>query len=311
MESSITRRTALTALALTGGAVLTGCASSNEAAPGAAPGPTAADRLAEEVGRLEDRYRAQVGLRIRDTGSGAELSHRADQRFGFASTLKALAAAAMLRGTPPEERERLVTWSAADVEASGYSPVTGEHVGAGLSLLALGEAAVRQSDNTAMNLLLDYLGGPEGLRRELEGLGDEVTDVVHREPALNEIAPGSTADTSTAAALAASLERAATGDYLAEPDRELLIGWMSGNATGDTLVRAGAPEGWTVADKSGGAGALRNDLALAFPPGGGAPVVLCILTTRTDPAEEYDDALLAEAAAAAFAALEEAGASAS
>src|SRR5690625_6617540 len=53
-------------------------------------------------------------------------------------------------------------------------------------------------------------------------------------------------------------------DHLAPADKELLIDWMSANATGDTLIRAGAPTDWVVADKSGGAGPLRNDIAVVF-----------------------------------------------
>jgi beta-lactamase class A len=77
---------------------------------------------------------------------------------------------------------------------------------------------------------------------------------------------------------------------------------MSGNATGDTLIRAGAPDGWVVADKSGGAGGIRNDVAVVTPPGR-APVVVTVFTTRNDPDARYDDALVARAAAIVLGAL--------
>ncbi|NKR26029.1 hypothetical protein GS504_08085 [Rhodococcus hoagii] len=51
---------------------------------------------------------------------------------------------------------------------------------------------------------------------------------------------------------------------------------MSGNATGAPLVRAGAPDGCSVADKSGGAGPIRNDIAIVTPPGR-APAFLALL----------------------------------
>jgi beta-lactamase class A len=89
---------------------------------------------------------------------------------------------------------------------------------------------------------------------------------------------------------------------LSAEDRALLLDWMSGNATGDTLVRAGAPAGWSVADKSGGAGGIRNDVAVVTPPGRDA-VVLSILSARNDPEADYDDALVARAAAVVLGAL--------
>ena len=42
---------------------------------------------------------------------------------------------------------------------------------------------------------------------------------------------------------------------------------MKGNTTGDKLIRAGAPKGWEVGDKSGaGSYGTRNDIAIVWPP---------------------------------------------
>jgi len=72
---------------------------------------------------------------------------------------------------------------------------------------------------------------------------------------------------------------------------------MSGNATSDSLIRAGAPSDWTVADKSGGAGGIRNHVAIVTPPNG-APIIISVLTAKNDPAAEYDDELVPRAARA-------------
>jgi beta-lactamase class A len=275
--------------------------------PSASPSATApavdvsAD-VADDLAALEAEFDARVGVSVVDTETGATASHRADERFGYASSLKALAAAQLLHDVPAEQREEVVTWTAADVEAAGYSPVTSEHVADGLTLAQLAEAAVRKSDNTALNIVLDRVGGPAGLDQGLEDIGDTTTEVVNREPDLNTIEPGSTDDTSTPAAFTADLGALLDGRWLDDPDRALLLDWMSGNATGDTLVRAGAPDGWVVADKSGGAGGIRNDVAVVTPPGR-APVVVTVFTTRNDPDARYDDALVARAAAIVLGAL--------
>ena len=236
-----------------------------------------------------------------DTGSGDVVEHRPDERFGYASSLKVLAAAELLRQVPADQREERVTWTQEDVDAAGHSPVTSEHLDEGLTYPELAEAAVRQSDNTAMNLMLARIGGPEGLDAALEELGDTTTEVVHEEPALNDVEPGSTEDTTSPSAftadLAALLDPERTPQILDPTDRETLIDWMSGNPTGDTLIRAGAPGGWRVAEKSGGAGGIRNDVAILTPPGR-APIVVSVLTQRNDPEAEYDDALVARAAEA-------------
>lgn len=316
MTSRTTKTTTLlTATALGLGLALTGCSTPGASAP--APSPTATpvplpspiaapDLATPEVEAaltdLEARYDARVGLSVLDTGSGATLDHRADERFGYASSLKAFAVAALLDATDDADLDRVVTWTQAEVDAAGYSPLTSTHVADGLPLRQLAEAAVRQSDNTALNLVLAELGGPAGLDAALAAQGDDVTDVVHREPELNRLTPGSTADTTTPAAFTATLARITDGDWLAADDRATLLEWMSGNATGDTLIRAGAPDGWQVADKSGGAGGIRNDVAIVVPPSGD-PVVISVLTTRNDPAVSYDDALVAAAAEVALSAL--------
>jgi beta-lactamase class A len=252
---------------------------------------------------LEGEYDATVGVVATDTGTGESVTYNGDRRFGYASTIKAFAAAQFLRSVRGDDRDERARWTAADVAAAGHSPVTEQHVTDGLTYAQLAEAAVRQSDNTALDLVLTRLGGPSALDAALSGLGDDVTRVVHDEPDLNTIEPGSTEDTTTPAAFAADLATVLDGETLDRADTAQLVDWMSGNATGDTLVRAGAPRGWTVADKSGGAGGIRSDVALVTRPGG-PPIVIAVLTTRNDPAAPYDDALVAKTASAVLGAFE-------
>ena len=245
---------------------------------------------------LEAQFDARVGIVAIDTGTTTKIEDRADTRFGYASALKAFAAAQFLHAVDPRGREERVTWSKEDVAAAGYSPVTSKHIPDGLTLAQLAESAVRESDNTAMNLVLQRIGGPAGLDSALSRLGDTTTEVVNTEPDLNTIEPGTSDDTTTPAAFTADLAAYLDGPVLNDSDRTLLIDWMSGNATGDSLIRAGAPKGWAVADKSGGAGAIRNDVALVTPPGRD-PIVITILTTKKNTSAKYDDELVARAAA--------------
>jgi len=251
--------------------------------------------------RLERRYDARLGLHALDTGSGREVAHRAGERFPYASTFKALAAGAMLREYGLERLSETVPITRLD---AAYSPVTERHVGGTMTLKALCAAAVRHSDNTAANLLLDRLGGPRGLDRILERLGDDVTRVQRREPELNHWAPGDTRDTSTPRALARDLRAFALGDALEPPERAQLVRWLRTNTTGAGLIRAGVPHGWTVGDKTGTGATYgaRNDIAVLWPLGR-APIVLAILTRRDAATAEHDDELIARAAAVAVAAI--------
>lgn len=126
-------------------------------------------------------------------------------------------------------------------------------------------------------------------------MGDDVTSPERIEPALNEVNPGETHDTSTPRALAESLQAFTLGDALPKEKRELLIDWMKRNTTGDALIRAGVPKGWEVADKTGaGSYGTRNDIAIIWPSKGD-PIVLAVLSSRDEKDAEYNDKLIAEA----------------
>nr|WP_202627849.1 serine hydrolase [Cellulomonas sp. APG4] len=149
---------------------------------------------------------------------------------------------------------------------------------------------------------MERLGGPAGLEAALADLGNATTKVADVEPGLNRVDPADAANTTTPRAFTATLRSLLLTAALTDDDRALLLDWASGNATGDALVRAGAPAGWEVADKSGGAGAIRNDVAVVTPPGR-APILLTILTEKRDPAAAYDDALVARVAETVLTAL--------
>ncbi|TDC42053.1 hypothetical protein E1258_32635 [Micromonospora sp. KC207] len=140
-----------------------------------------------ELAALERRFDARLGVYAVDTGTGRTLAHRADERFAYASTFKALAAGALLAATSDAELDRIVRYERADLVP--HSPVTEQHVAGGMTLRAVADAAVRYSDNTAANLMLAELGGPAGFERVLRGIGDTVTDPARTETSLNEAAP--------------------------------------------------------------------------------------------------------------------------
>lgn len=260
--------------------------------PTATPTPPPA-AVAAELGRLEQRYDAVVGLYAVDTGTGRVAAHNADERFAYASTFKALAAAAVLDRADAADLRRVITFDAADL--TEWSPVAERHVDDGMTIPQIVRAAVGHSDNTAGNLLLEELGGPSGLQAALRALGDTTTVAARYEPQLNDVAPGDERDTSTARALAADLRAYALGDVLDEDDRGILVDALRGSVTGADTIRAGVPDGWVVGDKTGTTGdGTRNDIGIVWPPEGD-PIVLAVLTRTEVRGAEHDDALLAEA----------------
>jgi beta-lactamase class A len=267
----------------------------------ATPLPTTApavpeDAAAERFAALEQQFDTHIGVHALDTGTGRALAHRADDRFAMCSTFKTLAAGAVLDTNPLEHLDVRVRYGQADLVEN--SPITEQHVGTGLTIRELCDAAIRYSDNTAGNLLLDDLGGPQAVTRLARSLGDDVTRLDRRETELNSAAPGDERDTTSPRAIAGLYRELVLGERLTPQARDVLTGWLLANTTGAARIRAGLPPDWRVGDKTGsGSYGTANDVAVVWPPGA-APVVIAVLTTRptAGPDAPYANAAIAQAA---------------
>jgi len=243
---------------------------------------------------LEEEFDATVGVYALDTGSGRSVTFRADRRFPYASTFKALQAGVLLKQRSDHDLDKVIRYQETDLEE--YSPITKDHVDTGLSLRQLADASVRYSDNTAANLLFRELGGPRAVDAALARIGDRTTHMDRIEPELNSAVPGDIRDTSTPRALGTDLRKFVLGKTLNDRDKAVLTDLLRRNTTGDRLIRAGVPTGWVVGDKTGaGSYATRNDIAVLWPPKA-APIVVAILSTRDVQDAPYDDALIARTA---------------
>lgn len=249
------------------------------------------------VARLSDverRHGVQLGVVAVDTATGRQLTYRKDERFPILSTFKTFAVAALLRAHPLSTGyfNQVIHYTKADLVAN--SPITGEHVATGLTVAELSEAAITRSDNTAGNQLLKLLGGPGEITRFARSIGDQATRLDRWETELNTALPGDERDTTTPSAIAGSYRALVLGDALAAPERDQLKKWLLANTTGATRIRAGLPAGWTTADKTGtGDYAAANDVAVTWPAGGGAPVLIAVLSRKSSPTATADSALFA------------------
>lgn len=254
---------------------------------------TAKETIMKKFEQLENEYDARLGVYAIDTGTKETLEFREDERFAYTSTSKALATAILLKQNPISTLEEIRTFTGEDIVA--YSPITEEFVDKGMSLGKIAEAAMQYSDNTAGNLLFEELGGPVGFEKALRESGDTITKADRIEPDLNEATPGDSRDTSTPQALATTLELFGISEYLPADKQEIFTDWLKGSTTGDSLIRAGVPEGWQVGDKSGAGGyGTRNDIGIVWPPNR-EPIVIAIMSSRNEVNASYNDELIAKA----------------
>jgi beta-lactamase class A len=222
--------------------------------------------LTETINRIEQDLGARVGLVIHDSGSDWSVSHRAEERFLMASTFKTMLCGAVLHRVDEGDldlEERIAIEAAEVLE---YAPVTETMVGETMSVGALCHAALDMSDNTATNLLIDRIGGPQAVTAFLREIGDPVSRLDRREPEVNTFAPGDPRDTTTPEAMVSTMETLLTGDALTPQSRAQLVDWMSEGGVTGALIRASTPAGWHVADRSGSGGFNRNIVAMVTPP---------------------------------------------
>ncbi|SFX23304.1 beta-lactamase class A [Thermoactinomyces sp. DSM 45891] len=244
---------------------------------------------------LEKKFEARLGVYAIDTGTGRTVTHRSDERFAYASTFKTLIVGMLLKQKSVDQLNELITYTKEDVTRSGYAPITEKHIDTGMTLRELCDATLRYSDNAALNLILEEIGGPKVARQELMRIGDHTTKPSRFEPDLNEATPGDIRDTSTPKALATSLKAFTLENVLPMEKRNMLIDWMKRNTTGDKLIRAGVPDGWIVGDKTGSGGyGTRNDIAIVWPPNR-APIVIAMLSSRGEKDATYNEELIAQA----------------
>jgi beta-lactamase class A len=245
--------------------------------------------------QLEATAQGRLGACILDTATGQVHGHRADERFMMLSSFKLLASALVLaradRGQ--ESIERRITYTKQDLVT--YSPVTEKHAGApeGMSLAGLCEATITTSDNTAANLILASYGGPEALTRFARELGDDTTRLDRNEPSLNTGTAAALLDTTTPRAMALTMQKLLLGNALSPASRQRLQQWLVGNTTGDKRLRAGLPTGWRVGDKTGTNRTDANDIGIAWPANGRAPLIITAYLAESGADSATKDATLA------------------
>ena len=284
-------------VALMAGAMVTGCVTANGRLSLAANADD--DALTGRLAGIEQRLNAKMGVTIVDTETGRRFTHRSDERFPVCSTFKVLACSAVLARVDAgrDDLDRRIRFEAGDVVT--YSPVTQDRVGGdGMTLAEICAAAMTRSDNTAGNLILKSLGGPQAVTAYARSLGDSVTRLDRTETALNEATPGDQRDTTTPNAMAADLHSLVVGDRLSKPSREQLTAWLFANRTGEAKLRAGLPKEWPIGDKTGGGEhGTMNDVAVIWPPGR-KPLVVTVYITETTASFDERNAAIAELARA-------------
>lgn len=242
------------------------------------------DLIQDKLTALELQSGGRMGVAVVGSTGDLLVGYRSDERFAMCSTFKTLLAADVLHKV---DRRRLslkkrIIYGPGELQE--YAPAAkakfDDKRNRGVMTVAeLAEAAVVQSDNSAANLLLGQLGGPEEVTRFARSLGDMTTRLDRNEPTLNENGLGDERDTTSPVAMAKLTQKVTIGPTLRPTSRQKLVNWMIESPTGAERIRAGLPTTWKAGSKTGTCGNAYNDVAVAWDSHG-YPMVVAVYLDR-------------------------------
>jgi len=294
-------------------------------------------KLEAEMARIAVVGGGVVGASAIHVETGRKANLRAGERFPMASTFKIPIAVELLARVDEgnERLDRLIQVEASDLHpGSGMMtdtfgiPMGVGRPGVSLSVRNLLELMLLISDNSATDVLLRELGGPEAVNRRLRASGIEgirvdrptallIADWVGVQglpPAgqwtpdlfrkkMAEVTPeqrraasgafnADPRDTATPEAMARLLGMIHRKELHKPDSAELLLDVMRRCKTGDARLKGLLPAGTVVAHKTGTIGASANDVGIITLPGGAGHVAIAVFVKSSEkPAAERERAI--------------------
>ena len=248
--------------------------------------------IQKQLATLEASADGRIGVFAINTANNQIIQYRSEERFPMCSTFKVMGVSAVLKLSMANKNllQQKIKYKKDDM--TSWSPVTEKHIADGMTVSELCGAAVMQSDNTAINLLMKQIGGPKAVTTFARSIGDRSFRLDRWEPELNTAIPGDLRDTTTPFAMAKSLQQLVLGHSLAKPQQEQLQKWLKGNTTGNLRIRAGIPKGVVVGDKTGtGSYGTSNDIGIIWPPNCAPIVIVVYFTQHKQDAAPRDDVI--------------------
>lgn len=257
----------------------------------------------QKFNAIEKNSDVRLGVFAIDTNNNRHIQYHALERFPLCSTNKVIGVSAILKKSmkDPAFLSKKIVYTKQDLLS--WSPITAQYVTTGMTISALCQAVLTQSDNTAINLLMREIGGPKGVTAFARSIGDNTFRLDRWEPQLNSAIPGDLRDTSTPEAMAKSLQKLALGNVLGLTQRQQLQQWLKDNTTGKAGIHAGVPIHWVVGDKTGsGDYGTKNDIGIIWPPHC-KPIIMAVYSTKNNKNALPDNAVISRATRIAIDAL--------
>jgi beta-lactamase class A len=252
--------------------------------------PLRADGLADRIAAIAKKYEATVGVSAEDTLTGRKVSVRGGEAFPMGSVYKLPIALAVLHRAGRDESalDTNITIEPGDF-SPGHSPIAEQAGGQSVSnpLGTILVYALRDSDNTASDALLRFLGGPKEVMTYLNFIGVRGIDVSRSEKQIAaDIAKKGNAaywkdprDSATPDAIVLLLrmydEKVSS---IEDSGRRFIQDMLLHSDGGKNRIRAGAPSDALVLDKSGTMPGVVNDAGIIAASDARHRILLAVFT---------------------------------
>lgn len=296
-------------------------------------------RTEAELARIAGLTPGRVGVAALHVESGRRVALHGEEPFPMASTVKVPIAMAVLARVDAGVLALSDMIAVDPLEMNPSGPLGEEflHPGVALSVLNLMEPMITRSDNTATDVLLRLVGGPEGVADYLAGLklagirpsrtirdllgvlygidpppqrsmrdvlralpAEELAAVKARAQAPNHAYFHDERDQATPAAMVELLRRLWQCDGVSRLAHETLVDIMGRTSTGLRRIAGRLPPGVRTADKTGSAAGTTNDCGFIHLPGGGT-VALCVYIKACPLPAEQREVVIADLARTVYA----------
>lgn len=236
------------------------------------------NELRDQIEQISQAAQGRVGVTATVLETGETVTLNGDQQFPMQSVYKFPIGMAVLaqvdQGTLRLD-QRVRVEPSDFVSAPQHSPIRDEHPqGVELSLVELLEYMVAESDNTACDVLLELVGGPDVVTQYLRDLGVDNLVVANTEEEIGQDEAVQYRNYATPDAAVALLRALHEGQGLSEASQALLLRLMTETPTGPRRIKGLLPDGTVVAHKTGTSGtvdgvtAATNDVGIVTLPNG-------------------------------------------
>lgn len=232
------------------------------------------DEMVKSFEKTVRDYQGSVGVYFKDINSGNVWEYKADKLFPSASLIKLPMMAAIFekikKGDISFDTQIRLTGRE---RRGGSGTLKWARDGTKLSVMELLYKMITESDNTAANMLSDYVG-MNYLQREFSRMGLVYTKIY---PEGFSLTSGRVTreNYTTAREMADLIERIYNKELVNEQSSELMMEFLK-NSKSRTRLRGGLPIGWELAHKTGLLRRSCHDVGIVFSPQG--DYIIAVLT---------------------------------